>query len=550
MRRSSPYQISTCLTTAFVFFAGCATNEVTPSTSYDDLIALFEEWREFERPGFANGVPDYTAMAMVAQHREVATFQRRLNAIDPSGWPVEQLIDHRLVHAEMNGLDFDHRVRRPWAYNPAFYSMIFTAQSDVPAHEGPVIHGWIDLWTYDYPLSAEDAIQLAERIGTIPALLDQARGNLVGNAADLWVMGVRSMEGQSRDLDALATRVGGTSAELDGAIQRALEATDQFGLWIEDEAPSKTGPSGVGADNYTWYAHNVHLVPYTWEEQVTIMRRELARAHASLRLEENRNRNLPSLPRVASAAEYDRMLNAAVTEYVDFLREEEIVSIHDYMDAALRAKIGQFTPTDGLRGFFSEVSYRDAVTMRTHGHHWIELARMEFEPHTSPIRRVPSLFNIYDARSEGLATGMEEMMMHAGLFDAKPRARELIWILLAQRAARALSGLMMHANEWTMEEAVQFASKWTPRGWLPEDGNTVWGEQHLYLQQPGYGTSYITGKIQIEELIAERANQLGDDFTLKGFMDEFEAAGVIPVSLIRWELTGNADQIAWMTSTR
>ena len=220
------------------------------------------------------------------------------------------------------------------------------------------------------------------------------------------------------------------------------------------------------------------------------------------------------------------------------------------MDAALRAKIGQFTPTDGLRGFFSEVSYRDAVTMRTHGHHWIELARMAVEPHSSPIRRVPSLFNIYDARSEGLATGMEEMMMHAGLFDAKPRARELIWILLAQRAARALGGLMMHANEWTMEEAVQFASEWTPRGWLPEDGNTVWGEQHLYLQQPGYGTSYITGKIQIEQLIAERANQLGDDFTLNRFMDEFEAAGVIPVSLIRWELTGDADEIERMTSTR
>ena len=538
------------LITTLVLFTGCATSEVTTSTSYDDLVALFEEWREFERPEFADGVPDYTAGAMAAQRRELATYQRRLDAIDPSGWPIEQQIDHRLVRAEMNGLDFDHRVRRPWANNPAFYTMIFTAQSDVPAHEGPVIHGWVDLWTYDYALSADDAAELAGRIGTIPALVDQARGNLVGNSADLWVMAVRSMEGQSRDLDALATRVAGTSADLDGAIQRAREATDRFAQWIEDEARSKTGPSGVGTDNYTWYAHNVHLVPYSWEEQVTIMQRELARSHAALRLEENRNRDLPPLPRVASAAEYDRLFNAAVIEYVQFLEDEEIVSIRDYMDAALRAKIGQFSPADGLRGFFSEVSYRDAVTMRTHSHHWIELARMELEPHPSPIRRVPSLFNIYDARSEGLATGMEEMMMHAGLFDAKPRARELIWILLAQRAARALGGLMMHANDWTMEEAVQFASEWTPRGWLPEDGNTVWGEQHLYLQQPGYGTSYITGKVQIEQLIAERANQLGDEFTLKRFMDEFEAAGVIPVSLVRWQLTGSADEIEEMTSTR
>ncbi len=191
MPNSFRYGSVICLITTLVLLAGCATIDVTPSTSYDDLVALFEEWREFERPAFADGVPDYTAGAMAAQQRELATFQRRLDAIDPGGWPVEQQIDHRLVRAEMNGLDFDHRVRQPWADNPAFYTMIFAARSDVPAHEGPVIHGWIDLWTYDYPLSPYDAAELAERITTIPALLDQARGNLVGNAADLWVMGVR-----------------------------------------------------------------------------------------------------------------------------------------------------------------------------------------------------------------------------------------------------------------------------------------------------------------------------------------------------------------------
>jgi uncharacterized protein (DUF885 family) len=57
-----------------------------------------------------------------------------------------------------------------------------------------------------------------------------------------------------------------------------------------------------------------------------------------------------------------------------------------------------------------------------------------------------------------------------------------------------------------------------------------------------YGSSYITGKIQIEQLLAERSRQLGDAFTLKRFMDELNAAGMIPVSLIRWEMTGNADE--------
>ena len=42
----------------------------------------------------------------------------------------------------------------------------------------------------------------------------------------------------------------------------------------------------------------------------------------------------------------------------------------------------------------------------------------------------------------------------------------------------------------------------------------------------------------IQEVVAERAKQLGNDFVLKTFMDDFLASGLIPISLIRWELTG------------
>ena len=149
------------------------------STSYEDLLTLFEEWRAFEAPGIVDGVPDYSAQAMSAQHEALAGYQQRLGRIDPSGWPVNQQVDYHIVRAEMNGLDFDHRVRRPWARNPAFYNMVFLDRSDVPAHEGPVIHGFIDVWTYSFPLSEADATELAGRFGTIPAVLEGARENLV-----------------------------------------------------------------------------------------------------------------------------------------------------------------------------------------------------------------------------------------------------------------------------------------------------------------------------------------------------------------------------------
>lgn len=513
--------------------------------SHADLVRLFDEWRAFERPGFVDGVPDYSAAAMARQQQELPRWQVRLGSGAPEDWPVAEQIDWHLVRAEMNGLDFDHRVRRPWARDPGFYVTIFAAESDVPAHEGPVIHGWIDLWTYDYPLSEADAAELAGRIGAIPALLGQARENLAGsNARDLWLGGVRAFRGQVRDLDDLAARVAGTSAMLDQSIADARAASEAFIAWLDEEAPSRTGPSGVGRENYTWYMRNVHLVPYSWEEQVTIMRRELARAHTSMRLEENRNRDLPELERIASAEEYDRRLNESVDRYMRFLDEEEVETTEEWMAPALRAVNGSFTPAEPgeIRNFFSEVNYRDPDAFRPHMHHWIELAQMREDPHASPIRATPSLYNIFDARSEGLATGVEEMFMHLGLLEGSPRSRELTWIMLAQRAARALSGLYLHGGVFDMEEAVAHAMKWTPRGWLP-DGALVRGEQNLYLRQPGYGTSYVTGKIQIEELLAEYAIQEGEDFSVKRFFDVFYDAGVIPIVLTRWEMTGEKDAV-------
>ena len=503
---------------------------------YEELVRLFVEWRAFQKPKLVDGVPDYSPSAMTAQHRELASWQRRLAGIDPSGWDIPQQIDWRLVQAEMNGLDFDHRVLRPWANNPAFYVTVFPSQSDQPAREGPFAVGSVELWSYAFPLGPDDAAKIAAGMRTIPALLEEARRNLVGDGRDLWLFGARSLREQGSALAAFAPQVAGIGGTFPADVERARQATDAFATWLETQARSKHGPSGVGIEHYDWYLKHVQLVPHTWQDEVTLMTRELGRAHAFLLLEERRNAKLPELVPVASAEEHARRFNDAVTEYMAFLREHDILPVRDYMDPALRARIGTFRT--GAREFFTEIDYRDPEVMRTHGYHWFDLARMQHDPHPSPIRRGPLLYNIFNTRTEGHATGWEELMLQAGMFDARPRARELIYVMLAQRAARALGDLRMHANQATLDEAAAFASARTPRGWLRLDGETVRGEQHLYLQQPAYGTSYLVGKMLIEALIAERRRQLGSAFTLERFMEEFDAAGLIPVSMIRWELTG------------
>jgi hypothetical protein len=525
--------------------AGSAASSASRTSRYEDLVTFFREWREFQKPRRIDGVPDYSAAAMAAQRQSLARYRRRLGQIDPSGWPVAQQVDYEIVRAEMNGLDFDHRVLKPWANNPAFYATVFTEESDQPAREGPFADGAVDVWTHSFPLTAERAAVMDAGVRAIPKLLEQAKKNLVGNGRDLWILGAKSIRQQADDLARLAPRVVDAAGDLPRDVERARQATESFAAWLESRAPSKTGPSGVGIANYDWYLKRVQLVPYTWREEVALMERELARAHAGLFLEEQRNAKLPPQEPIASAEEHARRFAAGVTEYMAFLRDHEILTIRDGMEPALRARLGTYSP--GPREFFGEVDYRDPEVMRTHGYHWFDKARMVREPHPSPIRRGALLYNIFNTRTEGHATGWEEMMMEAGMFDARPRSRELVYILIAERAARALGELKMHSNELDLEHASAFACAHTPRGWLSMSGNLVRAEQHLYLQQPGYGTSYLIGKIEIEKLLAERRRQQGDAFNFKRFMDEFEAAGLIPAALLRWELTGRkSDELVRM----
>jgi hypothetical protein len=172
---------------------------------------------------------------------------------------------------------------------------------------------------------------------------------------------------------------------------------------------------------------------------------------------------------------------------------------------------------------------------------------MDLEPHTSEIRREPLLYNIFDSRNEGTATAVEEMFMQAGLYDDDPRVKEMVYILIAQRAARGLGSLYAHANEMTMEEAGSIHSERTPRGWMKTEKDLLIFEQHLYLRQPGYGTSYITGKYLLEQTMADVAllkEEKNEPFVLKDFMDQLNAIGSIPITLVHWQMTGKEDSMS------
>ena len=528
--------------------AGCAQNatdtqapEAVSTASYSDLVELFREWRAFEKPPTINGAPDYTAATFDKRWPEFKGLQARLLAMDTSDWPINQQVDWNIVRAEMNGYDFNHHVLKPWARDPAFYKSLWMSRSDVPAHEGPTHHATTEIWTYSLPLSPSEKDRLLSDLRVIPALNEQAKSNLTGNARDLWVAGIRTVRLQSANLKQLRDwKDLANDNDIVTAIDEAMASTDDLVSWLETQSDSKTGPSGIGKENYTWYLQNVHLVRLTWDDEVALLKRELARAWSSLKFEEHLNRNLPQLEPASSPEAFAQMAESSVQSLITFLDKDEMVTVKDYFEPALREHMGQFVPEE-KRNFFVIGMHHDPRPLYSHFYHWFELARMDTEPHASEIRRGPLLYNIFDSRNEGTATAVEEMFMHSGLYEDSPRSREIVYIMIAQRAARGLGSLYAHANEMTMEEAGGIHSEFTPRGWMKTEKELLIFEQHLYLRQPGYGTSYITGKYLLEVAMAEyaRLKELnGEPFEMKAFFDRLNSIGNIPIALGRWEMTG------------
>jgi hypothetical protein len=398
-----------------------------PASSYQQVAALFTDWREFNHPAIDKGRPDYSAAAMTKKAKGLAAFRARLKAINHGDWSTEQKNDYRVVEAEMNGLDFFLRILKPWQRDPSFYATVFPEMSDVPAHEGPSAEPNIDLFACKFPLSSDDDARLTELIGAIPALLADAKVNLAGSTAhDLWAYGDRAFADQAdflaqwqkgelqvRDLG--GTRkisLDGTSPALKAAVEKAREASADFAAWVKAEAPKRHGPSGVGKANYDWWLKNVMLSPLTYDQQIGLLERELDRALASLRLEEARNRDKPPITPIDDPAAYAAMSRAHAEKLYRLWADTGTIADKPYAHDALLAQAPTYVPL-AHRNFFDHVTALDPLPLSSHEFHWIELARLANETQPTPIRTQRPLFNMYADRSEGFATAMEEIRVKA-----------------------------------------------------------------------------------------------------------------------------------------
>ncbi|NNF49957.1 MAG: DUF885 family protein [Woeseiaceae bacterium] len=480
--------------------------------------------------------PDYSAQAIAARLRELREFQGKLDDFSVSDWPRRQQVEFLAVRAKMDEEEFTLRVSKPWSRDPGFY-----------------VDRMLRLTFTELPVSGEALAEFERQLDAVPGLAAQGKSNLTEVAADyadLAIFNLSNSDGVGHGFpyraapppgvlgwyEDLLERARGRQPELVAQIETARTAVASFRDWLIDNRSDMKGNAGVGKEAFDWYLKHVKLMPYTSDDIVTLGQRELDRLWSLYALERHRNRDLPEIRISGSAEEYQSRIDKTDAIIRRFLVDEEIITIPEYI-GELSTNV-PWIVRDGGPNFWEQVQYRDPTPDHLHavipGHRFDAVVERN-NPH--PIRG-----RIADgARVEGWAVYLEEAIMNAGLLDDKPRVRELIYLFGIFRAARMPADVWLQLNVMNAEQVADYWIERVP--YLDRDVARV--DAEIYLRRPpGYGLGYTTGMLQMQGLLAARKRQLGAAFRLKDFHDEFMAAGRLPLSLIRWEMTGSDEDIA------
>lgn len=500
--------------------------------SYQDLVQLFGEFVTFREQETSQ--MDFSQAAVTRRLGQMEQFQQRISDMNVAAWDRPRQVDYLAARSRFDQYDFTLRRTRPWARDPGFY-----------------VDRMLRITFTELPVAPELLDETMAKLNQIPELVAEAQQNLddvAADYADLAIYNLRHSDGVGHGhpyrkippagvigwYDDLLERAQ-AQPELAPAIHAAREAVLDFEAWLEAERPGWTASAGVGEKAFDWYLKHVKLMPWTASELVVLGRRELDRLWADYALERHRNRAVAELEPAISAEDYEQRIAATDQRIRKFLQEQDIITVPD--DIGVLGTNAPWIVRPGGRNFWEEVQFRDPSPDHLHavipGHRFdLELASRSEHPIRSKIDS--------GARIEGWATYLEEAMLQAGLFEDLPRVRELIQIFGIFRAARVPADVWLQSRRMNVEQVVDYWLERVP--YLDRDVARV--DAEIYLRwPPGYGIGYTIGALQMDRLLADRKRQLGEEFNLKEFHDGLMAAGMLPLSLVRWDMTGLDDEV-------
>jgi len=532
-----------------------------PTGSLEKLAGDFWTWRakhapftaddvnRIERPG---GARDWSQAAIDNHRKELAEFEARWKKIEPSGMPIPQQVDYRLIGSALSRVRWELEINPRWKRDPLFY----IEQTLTPV---------VEALTVPAPYDETRSREILTRIENIPAILRQGETNLEKTPAPFAAVAIQALDGVRERLHKMAGALRSSTTlkeeELNGGTGRAADALEHFRARLQEQLPSLPKDTALGRDAFVFFLKNVAILPYSPEELLAMGRQEWNRAVTFESYEKERNRDVPPLKLAENTAGWVKDAAAKELSIREFLDKHGILTVPDWvqhytlrpMPDYLHALEGfgetdDFTSPSRLKdnciryldppspnlGYFWRATAQDPRPIIVHegipGHYFQLCLSWK---HEDPIRR-----HYYDSgANEGIGFYAEEMMLQAGLFDDSPHTREIIYNFMRLRALRVEVDVKLALGEVTLEQAAKYLEQK-----VPMDPGTARQEAIAFSTGPGQALTYQIGKLQITKFLAEARMQQGEKFNLRAFHDFVWKNGNVPIALQRWEYLGFLDE--------
>lgn len=532
----------------------------------DNLQALakdFFNWRMTTQPATGDDiprvrrpdgwVPDVSPAGLATWRDAYRLYRSRLDAI-PLGDAPSAKVDWLLLRSAIERVRWEQDVLQTPYRNPDFY----VHQTLGIVYELLLIHT---------PITNQRTENLIARFRSFPETLTAARVNLtdpVGPFADIARHNLEDVETKLASVGSALDKMVKPQyrEDLKVAISAASDALVAYREWLNERRDSMTDAFSIGADKYNYFLNQIALMPYTPDDLLTMGRLAWERAVSFETYSLVRNEQVPAaeiFPNAAAQIEQSKADEASIRA---FLEQRNILTVPDDVRHYYNRKIpAQIEPlaymgvVDDLTGparltdnavsyipepapemsFFRMACAKDPRPIIVHEGvpgHYFQMVRSWRNP--NPIRR-----HFFDSGpNEGIGFYVEEMLLQFGLFDDRPRTRDIIYRFMRLRALRVEVDVRLATGSFDIQAAGRYLART-----VPMDEATAAEEAGFFAYNPGQAISYQIGKQQIFRFLSDARLQQGADFDLRAFHDYLMVNGNVPIALLRYEYLGLEDEI-------
>ncbi len=511
-------------------------------------------------------LPDYSAAGMARRIAQLRLFLGDVRAIDPAAYGAEASYDAHIFEASLEATLLNLRERQAWRHDPSFYT-------------GQAANAVYSLLSRDFAPLRDRTKSVIARERAIPALLEQAKGNLTTVDATTAGLARRNMKGTT---DFFRIVVPLAVAPLkDAALQAQFKASNEVVLAALQsyrsamEGGTLAHPSGsyaIGAKIFERMLALQELSPITLAQYERVGEDALKKTRAEF-VETARSIDPAKSPAAVAAAlgaqhpSADDLLKKATSDLVALRRfvvahkivtlpadnDVKVVPTPEFARQTTFASMNAPGPLEKVAtqafynvtpiepdwpaerkeqhlAYFNDYAFPIVSLHEVMPGHYVNFA-IDRHLRLSSIRKILRS----DSFSEGWAHYDEQMMVDEGWGNGDPKVRLAQLQLALQRECRFLVGLREHTQNLSVDAAAKFFAQ---NAFLSEEPSRR--EALRGTQDPLYGY-YTLGKLEILKLRDDYKKKLGARFSLQNFHDELLAHGDPPLAIVRKILLGADD---------